>query len=147
MTRIRSGSDRWAHCGQSTVLLVVLMAVATAAYADKNKVSKDLQNATSTKAVNVIVQYSLLPGVAETLHAKGHGGIVKSVLPLVNGLKLSLPANQALALSNDPNVVYVSPDRPLLGALNNSAPARREMAPTARFIATTINSVVTNACQ
>ena len=105
-------------------MIVSLMGcVAVSAYADKHKLARELQGATSSNSVDVVVQYSALPGVLQKALARGHSGQIGKDLPLVNGLHVSLPANQAAALSNDPGVLYVSPDRKLLGTLNNSAPA------------------------
>ena len=105
------------------MIAVLLGSFASSAFADKHKLSQELQNSTSSNRVDVIVQYSLLPGLLQKTLAQGHSGKLGKDLPLVNALHVSLPANQAAALSNDPGVVYVSPDRPLLGTLNNSAPA------------------------
>jgi len=48
-------------------------------------------------------------------------GLVKQHLGPVKGLLVTLPASRVRGLSNDPDVVYVSPDRPIANQMNNAA--------------------------
>lgn len=105
------------------VLVVLSGSLVTSVLADEHKLSPELRGAKSSTIVDVIVQYKVPPGLVEKLKCQGHSGKIGKDLPLLNALHVSLPANQAAALSNDPGVLYVSPDRKLLGSLNNSAPA------------------------
>ena len=86
-----------------------------------SKISPDLQPSLSTpgKSVNVIVQYAspspscggdLLSNVL-CLPVSLLGGVVNTVFTLVNAVTATLPAGNLLALSNQPNVTYISPDR------------------------------------
>ena len=51
------------------------------------------------------------------------GGTILGQLPLVNGVVALLDGNGILNLSNQPNVVYISTDRPLTPSLSNAASA------------------------
>ena len=122
-------------------ILVVLLLLATPAVmlADNSKLAPELQNVSSNTQVQVIVQYA--PGtqvscsgllgllgclVNDVLRL---GGAILGDLPLVNGLVAVLDGNGIQSLSNQSNVVYISPDRSLTPTLNNAALAVN--APTA----------------
>jgi len=51
------------------------------------------------------------------------GGSILGQLPLINGLVGLLDGPGIVSLSNQPNVVYISQDRPLETLLNNAVPA------------------------
>jgi serine protease AprX len=69
-------------------------------------------NPNSAQSIRVIVQFAR-PGVDSDAIAKGHRGQVNSKHGLINGATLTLPQNAAAELAQDPNVTWVSPDRPL----------------------------------
>jgi serine protease AprX len=121
------------------VLIALLLAAPAVMLADNSKLSPELQNINSSTQVQVIVQY--VPGtqvscggllgllgclVGDVLQL---GGTILSDLPLVNGLVAVLDGNGIQTLSNQSNVVYISPDRSLNPTLNNAALAVN--APTA----------------
>src|SRR5258707_10759115 len=108
--------------GRAAVLVLAIFANITA-FADISKLSPELRRASGNKLVNVIVQYNVAPLLSHRLRVFACGGSIKKDLGLVNGLKVSVPANRLPDLSNGPGVKYVSLDRNLSGALNNSAPA------------------------
>src|SRR5258706_277362 len=84
---------------------------------------RELRGASGAKPVYVIVQYNVPPLLSHRSRVQGCGGSIKKDLGLIKGFKVSVPANRLADLSNGPDVKYVSPDRPLRGTLNNSAPA------------------------
>ena len=114
-------------------VLLLLIAAATAAYADNSKLSPELHGYNSTQPVNVIVQYApgtqvncnSLLGLVDCLvnDVAQLGGTILAPLPLVNGLLASLDGPGILNLSNNPKVVYISSDRALSPSLSNAAPA------------------------
>ena len=114
-------------------LLVLLMATVTLAHANDAKISPELRGYKSTKQVQVIVQYapgtqvncSSLLGLVSCLvnDVVKLGGTILGQLPLVNGVVALLDGNGILNLSNQPNVVYISADRPLTPSLSNAASA------------------------
>ncbi len=69
---------------------------------------------TSTELVTVVVQFNR-PGVNAGLLARGHGGGVRKRHRVIEAATLTLPLNKVQRLKNHPNVVWISPDRPLSG--------------------------------
>src|SRR4030081_1312459 len=115
------------------LLVFLLMAAVTVAYADDSKISPELRNQPSSQPAQVIVQYA--PGTQ--LNCSGIfgligcvvngilqlGGAILGQLPLINGVVALLDGNGIQNLSNQSNVVYISADRPLTPSLNNAASA------------------------
>jgi len=54
---------------------------------------------------------------------RSKGGSVDSALPLVKAVSGKMPRNRLRELADDPDVAYISPDRPLHSYLNNAAVA------------------------
>jgi len=106
-----------------SALLVVILALASYAEAKKDKLAPELQNQTVSNSVNVIVQFNAPPTAADLTKISNHGGRSSGSIGLVNGMQVSLPANQADGLSDETSVKFISPDRPVKGSLTNSAPA------------------------
>jgi len=115
------------------VLICALLASATIAVADDSKIAPDLRGYKSKTPVSVIVQYA--PGtsfqcsgllgllgcvVGDVLNL---GGSLLSLVPIVNGLVASLDGNAIQKLSNQSNVLYISPDRPLSLLADTPGPA------------------------
>ena len=118
---------------RTAVLLMLVLAVPMALFADNSKISPDLQGLSPTSKVQVIVQYA--PGtqvncggllglvgclVNDVLKL---GGTLLGDLPLVNGVVALLDGNGIASLSNQANVTYISRDRALTPFVNNAAPA------------------------
>jgi len=113
------------------LLIVLLLATGTLAYADNSKVSPELQGYTGTQQIQVIVQYapgtqlncSGLLGLVDCLlnDVVNLGGTILGELPLINGIVAQLDGNAIHSLSNQSNVVYISTDRPLTPSLSNAA--------------------------
>jgi serine protease AprX len=107
--------------------------LASTAFANNAKISPDLQSLLSNPSsnVNVIVQYnSPLPcsggGLVGSITCPGIsllGGIVNQVFSLINAVAGTITAGDVTALSNQPNVSYISLNRPLLATLDYSAAA------------------------
>src|SRR5258708_26969052 len=105
------------------LLVFLLMAAVTVAYADDSKISPELRNQPSNQPAQVIVQYA--PGTQ--VNCSGLfgllgclvndilklGGVILGQLPLINGVVALLDGNGIQNLSNQSNVVYISQDRPL----------------------------------
>ncbi len=118
---------------RNLMIFLMVLAMPLAMFADNSKISPDLQNSSSTSQQRVVVQYA--PGTQ--LSCNGLlgllgcvlndvvklGGAILGQLPIVNGLVASLDHNGIVALSNQPNVVYISKDRPLAPFFDNAAPA------------------------
>src|SRR5258706_2820415 len=117
-------APRWRFWGGSAVsALAIVILTSLAALGDDGKLARELKGRKGSQTVDVIVQYRVVPGTSHKSRVQSHSGQVKAEWPLVRDLYVSLPANRAAALSNDPDVLFGSSDRKLGGSLNNSAPA------------------------
>jgi len=88
-----------------------LILVSNLLFAQRGKVSKDLQQMSSAQWVNVIVQYSVPPTQTHFSRVVAKGGSLEENLPLINGGAFTVKAGSLAALANQPDVVYISPDR------------------------------------
>src|SRR2546425_5557844 len=115
------------------LLVILLIATVAVAHADDSKISPELRNYPANQKAQVIVQYapgtqvscSRLLGLVSCLvnDIVKLGGAILGQLPLINGVVALLDGNGIVNLSNQPNVVYISQDRPMLPSLNSAAPA------------------------
>ncbi|HET9792332.1 MAG TPA: S8 family serine peptidase, partial [Candidatus Angelobacter sp.] len=88
----------------------------------KGKLSPDL-SPNGGPAVDVIIQYKVPPQQKHLDNIASRGGQVTDSVELVKGIVAHVPALSLVDLTQDPDVAYVSPDRPLHPFLNNAAPA------------------------
>src|ERR1700733_2029437 len=128
---IGSSNNRGQRSGimnRATWLTVVL---ATTAFANNSKISPDLQPllVNPSSQLNVIVQYNspqICSGVSLTAglpctRVNLLGGLVNQVFTLINAVAGTVVAGNVTALSNQPDVSYISLDRSVGGALDYSA--------------------------
>lgn len=106
---------------QSSMLLA-LAAVSLSA-ADHTKHSRDLENLNPDAAVDVIVQYTQAPTARHHMKVTARGGVFRANLGAVSGAVYRMPASQIETLASDPEVSYISPDRPVSALLDLSAAA------------------------
>src|ERR1700757_5111642 len=99
----------------------VLLLFGSIAWGNDHKLSPELKGRHSADAVDVIVQYKIVPGQKHRDRISAHGGSVEQHFHAVNGLLVTLPASELKSLSNDPDVAYISPDRPITRQMNNAA--------------------------
>ncbi len=117
--------------------LGLALVMANTAFANNAKISPDLQPllANPSTRVNVIVQYNTLPQACSGGGIVGGdltpglvcsavnllGGVVNQVFTLINAVAGTVTAGNVVALSNQANVSYISPDRSLGATLDYSA--------------------------
>ena len=87
----------------TSVLLIAL--VPGSCLAAEHKLAPELKGQQANRAINVIVQYKVRPGAKHLANLAKHGGSSTASLDAINGLSVSVPANQLSDLSNDPDVV------------------------------------------
>src|ERR1700690_245798 len=104
-------------------LIVVVLALAGVAAAHKDKIARELRNKTGSDTVNVIVQFKAAPTADDEQRVARHHGKHNGDLSLVHAIMVSLPANEADRLSDEPTVKFISPDRKIHAHLTNTAPA------------------------
>jgi serine protease AprX len=112
MKRKISKSAMW---GRTFLVVSALFLCATLAFAGPRKMSKDLASKTSGN-INVIVQFNHVPSALDHQRVAGHGGKLKRQLGHFRGSVYTISAERLAELANDPNVTYISPDRPVHGA-------------------------------
>src|SRR5437870_7213052 len=119
-------------------LITLLGALAIVAnLAAHPKISKDLENAPASPAAKVIVQFQRAPGQSQMDTVKQHGGVMGQDLGLVNGLTYTISSAALTALANNPDVKYISPDRPVHGTLEFANPTvNADLAFKARYTGT-----------
>src|SRR4051812_20585949 len=83
----------------------------------RDKLSHELASVASNSQAKVIVQWKTAPDDAKHQKVKNHGGQLHSTLESIKAGVYSVPGSSLNALSNDPDVLYISADRPLRGAL------------------------------
>lgn len=88
------------------------------------KLSPDAVAASPDATLNVIIQYKHDPGVQDAANASGFGALVKSHLHSIHALTAAVPQTLLNRLAGDPNIAYISIDRPLAAreAVNITAP-------------------------
>ena len=83
------------------------------AFAGSAKIANDLLGASSADSVDVIIQYQQAPTALDHQKVLSYGGSLKQEWGFVKGATYSVPASALAELAADPDVAYISPDRPL----------------------------------
>src|SRR2546425_3185859 len=107
-------------------LITLLAAGLSLADGKKHKLSRDLdalKGGHNGATVDVIIQFNQTPTDAHHQKVQNKGGVLKTKLGVIKGAHYSVPVESLDALADDPDVVYISPDRRLSGALDNTAAA------------------------
>lgn len=116
---------------------LLLLCLTGSGFAASSKISPDLQGVDPNSTVRVIVQYAQSPTTQSGGALSGGGllggvlnlaggllkGVVNTVFSVLNAVVYTGPASDLQTLANDPNVVYISPDRVVAGQLDYSATA------------------------
>lgn len=63
--------------------------------------------------VTVIVQYRSMPSGSTLTGLKGRGAAIQSKLHVIRAVTMHVPASMIQELAQDPNVLYITPDRPV----------------------------------
>src|SRR6266852_4610145 len=107
-------------------LIILLAAGLSLADGNKPKLSKDLEalkGGHNGATVDVIIQFNQTPTDAHHQKVQNKGGVLKTKLDVIKGAHYSVPVESLDALADDPDVTYISPDRRLSGALDQTAAA------------------------
>src|ERR1700682_5863358 len=90
--------------------------------ANQNKIAPELHGLPDGPALDVIVQYKSPPTEKHHKKINDKGGHLKNQLDNIRGALYSLPPAAIADLSDDPEVAYISPDRPVQGLLDYAEP-------------------------
>jgi serine protease AprX len=99
------------------------MVVATSGFAQVSKIAKPLHGRKDNDATDVIVQFTTIPGSRHRDKILARGGTVTEDLLFIKALHAKIPASKLDDLSEDAEVTYISPNRPVQAALNNATAA------------------------
>ena len=102
------------RAARSTVLFLPLICLG-----NPSNIAPDLANSDPHSVLNVIVQF-ISPPTSQESHAIAALGANpnQADLALIQSASYSLPANAISGLAKDPNVLYISPDRPVSPTLD-----------------------------
>jgi subtilisin family serine protease len=129
-------------------VLFCFLVTVTFGYADDTKISPELRGYNSTQQVQVIVQYAPGTQPGGQTNCGGLFGFLDCVvsdllnilgqLPLINGVVALVDGTGIVNLSNQANVVYISPDRQLSTLDNAPSAVNAEVAWQSNYIGTGI---------
>ena len=100
---------------------MLLVAGLSFAEGKKHKLSRDLEalkGGHNGATMDVIIQFNQTPTTAHHQKVQGKGGVLKTNLDFIKGAHHSVPVEALDALADDPEVVHISPDRPVSGSLD-----------------------------
>src|SRR3989440_9193216 len=104
--------------------LIVLLAAGTSlADGNKHKLSKELdavKGGHNGATVDVIIQFNQTPTAAHHQKVQNKGGALKTKLDVIKGAHYSVPTGSLKDLEKDPDVAYISPNRPLSGTATST---------------------------
>ena len=103
-------------------LITLLAAGLSLADGNKHKVSSDLDALKGGKhgaTVDVIIQFNQTPTAAHHQKVQNKGGVLKTKLDFIKGAHYSVPVDALDDLADDPDVAYISPNRPVRGSLDH----------------------------
>src|SRR5215470_6009749 len=100
----------------------LLLLSSVAAFAQHGKIAADFGEfpVHGVGTVDVIIQFNQTPTDAHHQKVQNKGGVLKTKLDFIKGAHYSVPIGSVDALAEDPDVAYISPDRPLNGLLDNT---------------------------
>ena len=104
--------------GKRFLMLCAVILSASLAFAGSPKMSKDLEGNNASDQVDVIVQFKQAPTARHHQKVLSRGGTLKHELGLVKSGAYTMPASALTDLAADPDVAYISPDRPVQGMLD-----------------------------
>src|SRR5579884_3562633 len=104
-------------------LVALSLLLAAASWAAPKKVSPDLKNLEQMPSVNVIVQWKSSPDDNKHRKVIELGGVLQKVHSLINASAYTVPGSVINLLASDPDVAYITPDRPLEAKLDLTAAA------------------------
>src|SRR5262249_39139535 len=99
------------------------MVFATSALAQEPKIAPSLHGRKDSAYIEAIVQFMTPVEYRHWQKILARGGTVKQEMKFIKALHISIPASQLDDLSQDDEVTYVSPNRPIQATLNNATAA------------------------
>src|SRR4029079_13690839 len=94
------------------IVLAILFATGLGQAAPQN-VSRDLDTNRRVGDVDVIVQFKEPPTERHRQKMSQRGGTLKADLGVIRGMHYRIPARALADLAGDPDIAYITPDRPV----------------------------------
>ncbi len=116
-------NTKTAMWGRIFLTACALILGASLAFAGSHKMSKDLEGKQASGQVNVIVQFNQVPTAFHHKKVLSRGGKITRDLGRFRGGAYSVPASALAGLANDPDVLFISPDRPVRSTSSGTATA------------------------
>jgi len=101
----------------------ILLLAPALVLAQHPKIAPDLEGRAANSTVDVIVRFQSAPGAEQHQRILARGGRLNTDLGSMQAGAYRIAASALQDLANDPDVVYIAPDRPLRGLLDNAAAA------------------------
>src|SRR5258708_2533420 len=123
------GAATWGARILLTLLTCLLATSISLADGNRHKLSKDvdaLRGGHNGTTVDVIIQFNQTPAAAHHQKVQDKGGVLKNKLDVIKGAHYSVPVASLPALADDPDVTYISPNRPLSGTSASTLDFTRE---------------------
>ncbi len=103
---------------------VLTLAVGWSAQAaPAQKLSRELVNADAFSDVNIIIQWKTAPDASKHQKVIDRGGVLRKVHSFIKAGTYTLQASALNDLANDPDVAFISPDRPVKANLDYTTAA------------------------
>jgi len=104
------------------------LATATAEWGGSEKLAADLRSAPtsetrSSEIIDVIVQCTDAPDEANHAAVRPRGGELKRSFPTIQAAHYRVPVAALEQMAGDPDVAYITPDRPVSGYRDHALPA------------------------
>ena len=113
----------WAQANISGDLTAALSSTTIARSNTSNSTDGSRSSSISTNSVDIIVQYKTAPTSAEYQQVSSLGGTLVTQYGAITAAHYSVPKSIVQILAADPNVAYMSLNRPVKGKLNITAAA------------------------
>jgi len=107
---------------QKTLAALALVVCPAVGIADSSKLAKDLQAIDPATQVDVIVQFAHPLDQRHHARVAKRGGLLKTELSIIAGASYTVPVSALSDLADDPDVIYISPDRTLGPLLDITEP-------------------------
>jgi serine protease AprX len=103
--------------------IAVLLLASTLAFARHPKIAPDVDQSDPDRNVAVIVTFTQKPTEAHHQKVRKMGGVLVRSLDVIKAGHYDIPAGRLEELAQDPEVEFISPDRPVQGMLDLSGAA------------------------
>src|SRR5689334_2042106 len=102
-------------------LAVLLIPVSSFAAPHSHKIAPDLAGVSPESTVSVIVHFASPLDHSMKQKMSSHRGSLQSELGVIRSASYTIPASALSTLAEDPQVLYIAPDRPLAATMDSAS--------------------------